>query len=113
MAARSALSYCDASHSLPLAKRMVRTGLAELSGEARVDFTPTMKKRSPIFSHGSQNKAFGEEPPDRSMRAQSAGLAMPSANRTRPHTKGPSAGFDFDPATAFVELSSGDSFDKR
>jgi hypothetical protein len=37
------------------------------------------------------------------MRAQSAGLAM----------KGPSAGFDFDPTTAFVELSSGDSFDKR
>jgi hypothetical protein len=49
VAARSALSYCDASHSLPLAKRMVRTGLAGLYGEARVDFTPTMKKRLPIF----------------------------------------------------------------
>jgi hypothetical protein len=45
VAARSALSYCDASHSLPLAKRLVRTGLAGLYGEVRVDFTPTMKKR--------------------------------------------------------------------
>jgi hypothetical protein len=48
-AARSALSYCDASQCLPLAKQMVRTELAGLYGEARVDFTPTMKKRLPIL----------------------------------------------------------------
>jgi hypothetical protein len=69
---------------------MVRTGLAGLYGEARVDFTPTMKKRLPIFFARFSEQSFGEEPPDRSMRAQSAA-----------QTKGPSAGFDFDPATAF------------
>jgi hypothetical protein len=44
VAARSALSYCDASHSLPLAKRMVRTGLAGLYGAARVNEGPIVRR---------------------------------------------------------------------